>query len=232
MPFAFWPMSPTVPPGWLEFLDFASTKADGTWLFRGHADASLELIPAIGRQSGAAAYRLADEKILLEDFVLEARRHLEGEDFSDLEWLMIAHHHEVPTRLLDWSTNPLVAAWFATEDDQNASDGEVLAIRVPFVQRLGNLPAFGPPKAPPRIISLSPRVARITAQQGCFSLHPDPQLAWQPSVEAYDFSTVSVPASEKADFRRLLHIFGHDRQSRDVGLGGLGKTLAWRFRQR
>lgn len=232
MPFAFWPTSPVVSQSWQDFLDFASTKADGTWLFRGHGDANWQLIPAIGRQPSAAGYRQADEKILFEDFVLEAKRYLDAGDFTNLEWLAIAQHHGLPTRLLDWSTNPLVAAWFATEDDAISSDAEILAIRVPFVQRLRSAKVFGAPTGLPVIVEVPPRVARITAQQGCFSLHPDPQLPWVPSAQSHAFASFSVPGSEKADFRRLLHVFGYDTQRIHVDLDALSKTLAWRYRQR
>jgi FRG domain len=129
MPFAFWPAAPVVSEAWLDFLDFASVRADGTWLFRGHGDAAFDLIPAIGRQPSAAAYRLADEKILLEDFVHEAKRYLEADGFTELEWLAVAQHHGLPTRLLDWSANPMVAAWFATEDESNSADAEIVALR-------------------------------------------------------------------------------------------------------
>jgi hypothetical protein len=82
------------------------------------------------------------------------------------------------------------------------------------------------------IVEVLPRAARITAQQGCFSLHPDPQLAWRPSPPVYDVAAFPVPASEKADFRRLLHIFGYDPQRIHGDMDALEKTLAWRYRQR
>ena len=232
MPFAFWPTSPVVSQTWLDFLDFASAKADGTWLFRGHGDACWDLVPAIGRQPSVAAYRLADEKILFEDFVRESQRTLDADGFTKLEWLAVAHHHGLPTRLLDWSANPLLAAWFAIEEESLASDAKILALRVPFVRRLKTAQVFGSPEDAPLIVEVSPRVARLTAQEGCFSLHPDPQSPWQPSPPLYDVAAFPVPASEKAEFRRLLHIFGYDPQRIFGDRDALGKTLAWRYRQR
>jgi hypothetical protein len=232
MPFAFWPTSPVVSQTWLDFLDFASSRADGTWLFRGHGDMAWELVPAIGRQPSVSAYRLADEKILCEEFALQSQRYLDAEGFTDLEWLAIAHHYGLPTRLLSWAANPLLAAWFATGEENTTCEGKVLALRVPSVRRLKSVPAFGAPHDPTVIVDVSPRVARITRQKGCFSLHPDPQSPWLPSPPAYDAAAFSVPASEKADFRRLLHIFGYDTQQIFGDKDALSKTLAWRYRQR
>lgn len=232
MPFAFWPTSPAVSQTWLDFLDFASAKADGTWLFRGHADAAFDLVPAIGRQPSASAYRLADEKTLFEDFVLEAQRYLDADGFTELEWLAVAKHHGLPTRLLDWSTNPMTAAWFATENESIVRDAKILALRVPFVRRLRTTQAFGAPGNAPVIVEVPPRIVRFTMQRGCFSLHPDPQSPWLPSPPDYDTAAFPVPLSEKAEFRRLLHIFGYDAQRIYGDLDALSKTLTWRYRQR
>jgi hypothetical protein len=231
MPFAFWPTWPAISRAWLGFLDFASSRADGTWLFRGHADANWSLIPGLGRLATQAAYRLADERILFEEFVYQAKRYLDGARFTDLDWLVIGQHHGLPTRLLDWSPNPLVAAFFAAEDVADTADAEIIAIRVPFNQRLREVEVFAPPQESPVIVEIPPHAARITSKQGCFSLHPDPVSAWQP-LQQHDLSSFPVPASDKPEFRRLLHVFGVDMHRVHGDLDALSQTLAWRYSQR
>jgi len=57
--------------------------------------------------------------------------------------------------LLDWSANPLLAAWFAIEEESLASDAKILALRVPFVRRVKTAQVFGSPEDAPLIVEVS-----------------------------------------------------------------------------
>ena len=91
-------------------------KEAGTEVFyRGHADENWELKPSIFRKPNGVEI----EHQLFRDMVAHTPQSFSGCK-SALDYLVQMQHYELPTRLLDVSTNPLVALYFAcqpTKDD-------------------------------------------------------------------------------------------------------------------
>ena len=91
----------------------------GGWIFRGQADATWPLQPSLERLAGELGELPSTVERYIDD---EFRRnaHHYGNDLPNpddvLGWLALMRHHGAPTRLLDFSRSPYVAAFFATVD--------------------------------------------------------------------------------------------------------------------
>ena len=82
------------------------------FVYRGMADASADLSTSLIKLGGPVR---EFEYHLLRNFKKYARRDAVPGD-SAWNWLALAQHHGLPTRLLDWSYSPYVALHFATTD--------------------------------------------------------------------------------------------------------------------
>src|SRR5262245_15007524 len=93
--------------------------------FRGMADVDYYLTTSLMRLGGV--YH-GHEKHLLRNCRKYAHRNVADED-AIWNWLVLAQHHGLPTRLLDWTFSPLVALHHATEDIEDfGTDGVVWCV--------------------------------------------------------------------------------------------------------
>ena len=98
-----------------EFLEtiLQVNKETGTEVFyRGHAEEGWDLSPSIFRASEERGIR--NEHLLYRDMVARLPQTFSGCQ-SALDYLVQMQHYELPTRLLDVTTNPLVALYFACQ---------------------------------------------------------------------------------------------------------------------
>jgi hypothetical protein len=88
-----------------------------TGVYHGAARATRPLLTSLDRLGGEnPPHTKVDlEEHILRNFIRYSRPHLDAaRPHNDWELLITAQHHGVPTRLLDWTYSPLIAAFFAT----------------------------------------------------------------------------------------------------------------------
>lgn len=235
---------------WAKFMAWVDAHSDSRWVYRGLGDVAFELKAGAGRVS---RYSEANERTILEIFDRRASEYIDTQRASSWDLLALAQHHGLPTRLLDWTTNPLVAAFFAVSAEPGKvspgpqagqSDSErrmkniaglvrarVIAWPVKAEDVINpdsgrdpfNLSGVGVKFVMPRTLT-----TRITTQGGIFSVHPDPQKAWEEPLKnvAHIFD---IPGEMRAFFRRKLFYFGVDDQRIRGGLDGLCGRLNWQY---
>jgi hypothetical protein len=101
----------------LEVLE--STATSGLRWYRGHVDQQWPLVPSIARRREW----LEAEISMIKRFKKDAYPRLRHMPNNEWDWIFLAQHNGVPTRLLDWSENPLVGLYFSVESDFG-QDGE------------------------------------------------------------------------------------------------------------
>jgi FRG domain len=191
-------------------------------IYRGVKSLDYKLVPKIGRYKKPRTHdRLKDDKYILTLFRQQATPYLVVKPENDWEWLALAQHHGLPTRLMDWSRNPLVAAYFAVEDNHN-DDSVVYAYRS---KTHISLIRDGDPFSRSKTGKFVPRhiTRRITAQAGLFTIHPDPEKPFDdPSIDR-----LIVRKSCRKELKYILYKYGIHRATLFPDLDGLSRHIEW-----
>jgi hypothetical protein len=203
---------------WAEFQRTIEPYLDGNWLFRGVTSVRHTLVPSVGRERDGVAYSAAMETRLFEQFKREALPFLPARPATDWEWLALAQHHGVPTRLLDWSESPSVSLFFSVWGNDEDDAGLYIIRRPDEVGRLRRNP-FKVDK----VMFFYPGyvTARLVAQRGLFTVHPDPAEPYATG----DMRQIIISKESKPDFRLKLDSSGVHHAAIFADLDGLCRRL-------
>ena len=207
----------------LNFLEWTHSFPSPTWVFRGHRDDCQTLQPRIGRLD--SGYDVGKEKRLFDEFKRWAVQYISSVPTNDWDWLSLAQHHGLPTRLLDWTRNPLVAAFFACQP-QELADGGVVAINA---EKLDYTDQRGSPFEieAAKMVVAQPLFGRIVNQQGLFSVHSKPDESLDLEAKGIVPQWYDICSSRKQTLLRGLHNIGVDHSFVMPDLDGLARKLRW-----
>ena len=223
----------------INILDVFTKIGNKAILFRGQENSGWKLIPGLGRPPYFRPEIEKYEKKILVEFKRRAVPFL-PKTFnisSDWEWLALAQHHKLPTRLLDWTENPLVALYFAFEFPKIENTDRAVWIfgagEDEFAESSNSeLSPFSLQKT--KIYIPNQITQRITAQSGWFTVHKyiqgqDKFIAFNKNKTYRQRVFKMVLANELRDpilFR--LDRLGINSFSIYTDLDGLSKYLAWK----
>jgi len=235
---------------WEEYLALISDSPFQNWAFRGQRDASLPLYSALSRY--LLTYRIAprawpdQEERILRIFKRKAVHfldHVPARD-DDLQWLALMQDHGAPTRLLDFTWSPYVAAFFALH---NATEEAVIWACNPFeISRMkdaremdpeqpGNFRKYFLPGRHPIVWMGEPYAMnrRLIAQSGTFIVpgvldQPIEQILQNYPHPENTFIKFLLPAGKVRDKgMRELYRMNITQASLFPDLDGLARSLAY-----
>jgi len=180
---------------WQQFKDLVTSPTYRSWAFRGQSDAAWQLKSSLTRHfEDFHVHRQAwsvQESRALRIFQRKAHLYLEHvpPEHDEFQWLALMQHHGTPTRLIDFTWSPFVAAFFALHkakknaaayavfppaidhsEKQTIRDGTVINARERWLRIPGNFEKFFLPGIEPFAITGEPHVMnqRLIAQSGTF----------------------------------------------------------------
>lgn len=204
-----------------SFSDF-DRAIDGiskTALCRGVSNHEYPLLPSLFRHANVESADTREHNLMWV-FKTHAKAHLDNFPENEIEWMAIAQHHGLPTRLLDWSLSPLVACFFAV---QNLSSDDA-AIYIYDVGKFKKEEEIKPSKLND-IVAFFPshRTKRVSAQSGMFTIHPTQNM----KLESKSIKKILIPASKKKYFLEKLVKYGIHQGTIFPDLDGLSNYIRY-----
>ena len=220
----------------LEILRSKRISPQAVTLFRGQSE-DKPLLPTICRHDSNKDFQ--ETEIFMLNELKRRTSLLIKENFKDdWEWLIYAQHFGMKTKLLDWTTNPLIALWFAINDMKHLESPSYLySLNVIHDDYLTDSERKDGPFRSGKTKILNPTLnnARIIAQQGWFTSHlysnsKNQYLPLQKNSEIKGrITTYEIDPEYKITMFDELNILGVNYQSLFPDVMGVTSQINWEY---
>lgn len=211
----------------VDFHNIIETHQGNNVVFRGVKDSKFELLPSIGRLPIDSTKIEEAEETIFKQFREQALPHLSFTPRNDWEWLALAQHHGLPTRLLDWTVNPLVALYFAVEEECRTDSAVYVyadsSSPVETTKAEYHNPLRFPSEEPVLRYIPAHLTPRIIAQSGLFTTHQNVTQGFT----SEQIHKIVIPNSLRNKLKQQLYRYGIHRGTVYPGLDGTSAHIKW-----
>jgi hypothetical protein len=197
-------------------------------VFRGQSNARWPILPKVGRPEYARKYDKVkgtmSENSIFTAWVRYAKFYITKEPQNLWDWYAIAQHYGLATRLLDWSKNPLVAAYFACWENPK-QDGVIICNSIPDFSKIDlntnpiDFKDFG-------FFYPSGLASRIVNQRGLFTISGNPTTPLEKEAQAEgSLERIVIAKSAKSDILESLDLFNVNKLSLFQDLNAMSDYL-------
>ena len=201
-------------------------------LFRGQGS-NFPLVPKIGRRKKDVYFERIESNLIQE--IKRRGDKIIAKQLDDWELLVYVQHYGLATRLLDWTTNPLTALWFACESAQENKSAFVYMLRYNEYDLLDTSIEKSPfTISKTKVFKPNLNNERIIAQNGWFTVHSlhNEKRKFIPLEEEEDFSEyimeIEIPSNKKEEIIGKLDILGTNSESIFPGIEGACRYVNWK----
>lgn len=194
---------------------------DGHYLFRGENSDSYQLRSLYGRDKiKNLKNNESVERGYFEEFKRSSIPYLEYKPENNWDWLAIAQHHGMHTRLLDWTKNPLVALYFAVKNTYSKSDSILYIFNIKDLT-ISNFMEDPFAITSDQIFMPTHLSRRISAQDGLFTVHANPEEVFNPKT----LERIIIKKEVQIDLLVTLSMYNVNEFSLFPDLNGLAYKL-------